>query len=195
MQINSIAVFCGSSSGFEIIYERHAQLLGEKLVAQKIELIYGGADVGLMGELATSVVNNGGKVIGVLPHFLKDKEIAHRRLTELIYVDTMHQRKLMMNELSDGIIALPGGFGTLDELFEMLTWAQLGLHQKPIAILNIDGFFDDLLLFIDTMIRKGFLKQINKELLLVANDIDTLFEKLWNYQVPKTDKWIKKGDV
>jgi uncharacterized protein (TIGR00730 family) len=140
-----ITVFCGSSSGTEEIYTTQATLLGETLAIRNIELVYGGAKVGLMGAVADGVLNQGGKVIGVLPNFLGAKEIAHPKLTELILVATMHERKTKMNDLCDGVIVLPGGFGTLDELFEMLTWAQLGLHKKPIAILNVDGYYDALI--------------------------------------------------
>src|SRR4030095_3484794 len=136
-----ITVFCGSSLGNGTNFRTQATLLGQVLAKRNIELVYGGANVGLMGAVADGVLSEGGKVIGVLPNFLKSKEIAHEQLTELILVDSMHERKTKMNELCDGVIALPGGFGTLEEFFEMLTWAQLGLHKKPIAILNIDGFY------------------------------------------------------
>lgn len=190
MKLNRITVFCGSSYGTEAIYEETAIELGKILVTENIGLIYGGANVGLMGSVADSVIKNNGKVIGILPHFLKGKEIAHPHLSELILVDTMHQRKTKMNELSDGVIALPGGFGTLEELFEMLTWAQLGLHKKPIAILNINGFYDELLSFLKTMIDKGFLKQIYLDMLIVDNDIWSLLQKMKNFEAPITEKWI-----
>ncbi|MFB2120870.1 TIGR00730 family Rossman fold protein [Parapedobacter sp. 2B3] len=195
MEINRITVFCGSSYGTERIYEEQALQLGKKLAAENIELVYGGANVGLMGKVADGVINNKGRAIGVLPHFLKDKEIAHKNLTELILVETMHQRKKKMDELSDGVIALPGGFGTLEELFEMLTWAQLGLHKKPIAVLNVNGFFDELLLFMKTMVKKGFLKQINFDMLIVSGNIPGLLEKMKNYKAPDVGKWIRKDNV
>ena len=143
-----LTVFCGSSNGSNKIFKEEAYKLGQKLAENKIELVYGGANVGLMGVIADSVLENRGVAIGVLPNFLKKIEVEYKGLSELILVDSMHERKAKMNELSDGVITLPGGFGTLEEFFEMLTWAQLGLHKKPIAIYNIDGFFDDLLLFI-----------------------------------------------
>ncbi len=130
-----------------------------------------------------------------MPHFLKGKEIAHESLTELILVDTMHERKAKMNELSDGVITLPGGFGTLEELFEMLTWAQLGLHQKPIGILNINGFYNELLAFVQTMVSKGFLKDINKEMLLTSDSIDELLDMMKNYKAPEVSKWIQKEEI
>ncbi|MBO6186248.1 MAG: TIGR00730 family Rossman fold protein [Chryseobacterium sp.] len=190
--MKSITVFCGSSFGLDEIYKEQAFLLGKTLAKQNIQLIYGGANVGLMGAVADGTIQNGGQAIGVLPHFLQSKEIAHQNLTELILVETMHERKTKMNELCDGVIVLPGGYGTLEEFFEMITWAQLGLHKKPIAILNIDGFYDDLIKLVQTMVDKGFLKQINQEMLLVSDSIDALLEKMRNYQAPTVGKWISK---
>ncbi|AOW08878.1 LOG family protein [Flavobacterium gilvum] len=190
-----ITVFCGSSSGTEEIYTSQATLLGEILAKRNIELVYGGANVGLMGAVADGVLNHGGKAIGVLPNFLRSKEIAHKQLTELILVDTMHERKTKMNDLCDGVIALPGGFGTMDELFEMLTWAQLGLHKKPIALLNIDGYFDALIVFIQTMVNKGLLKEANQQMLLVSDSIDELLDKMTNYVPPTVGKWISKENI
>ncbi|MBW3522666.1 TIGR00730 family Rossman fold protein [Chryseobacterium sp. NKUCC03_KSP] len=193
--MKSITVFCGSSFGSDEIYKEQATLLGQTLAKQNIQLIYGGANVGLMGAVADGVLLEGGKAIGVLPHFLQSKEIAHQNLTELILVETMHERKTKMNDLCDGVIVLPGGYGTLEEFFEMITWAQLGLHKKPIAILNIDGFYDDLIKLVQTMVDKGFLKQINQEMLLVSDSIDELLEKMRNYQAPTVGKWISKEEV
>jgi len=190
-----ITVFCGSSFGTEEIYKEQAALLGETLAKQNIELVYGGANVGLMGAVADGVLNNGGKAIGVLPNFLRSKEIAHLGLTELILVESMHERKTKMNDLCDGVIALPGGFGTLEELFEMITWAQLGLHKKPIAILNINGFYDYLIQLTEVMVSKGLLKEVNQQMLLVSNDIDDLLNKMNNYTAPTVGKWIDKRDV
>ncbi len=178
-----ITVFCGSGSGNEENYKTQAILLGKTLAKQNIELVYGGANRGLMGLVADAALAEGGKVIGVLPNFLKSMEVAHEGLTELILVDNLHQRKAKMNELSDGVIALPGGFGTLDELFEMLTWAQLGLHKKPVALLNVDGFYDALIILVQTMVNKGFLKAVNQQMLLVSNDMDELLNKMRNYVV------------
>lgn len=190
-----ITVFCGSSFGTEAIYTEQATLLGETFAKENIELVYGGANVGLMGAVADGVLNNGGKAIGVLPNFLRSKEIAHLGLTELIVVESMHERKTKMNDLCDGVIALPGGFGTLEELFEMLTWAQLGLHKKPIAILNIDGFYDSLIQLTETMVEKGLLKEANQKMLLVSDDIDDLLKQMKNYTPPTTGKWIDKDKV
>lgn len=187
-----ITVFCGSSFGTDSIYQEQAMALGNALAKRNIELVYGGANVGLMGAVADGVLNEGGKVIGILPHFLKSKEIAHAGLTELILVETMHERKTKMNELCDGVIALPGGFGTMEEFFEMLTWAQLGLHKKPIAILNIDGFYDSLKVLIQVMVDKGFLKPVNQEMLLVSDTVEELLTKMSEYTAPEVGKWISK---
>ena len=187
-----ITVFCGSSFGTEDIYRSQAMALGKSLAQKGIELVYGGANVGLMGTVADGVLSEGGRVTGVLPHFLQSKEIAHEGLTELILVDSMHERKTKMNDLCDGVIALPGGFGTLEEFFEMLTWAQLGLHKKPIAVLNIDGFYDALKVLIQVMVDKGFLKAVNQEMLLVSDNIDELLTKMSEYVAPEVGKWISK---
>jgi uncharacterized protein (TIGR00730 family) len=193
--MKSITVFCGSSSGTEEHYKSQAVILGQTLAKQNIGLVYGGAAIGLMGAVADGALSGGGKVIGVLPSFLKTKEIGHEGLTELIIVQSMHERKTKMNELSNGVIALPGGFGTLEELFEMLTWAQLGLHKKPIGLLNVDGFYDSLLDLIQSMVDKGFLKEMNQKMLLVSDNADDLLEKMRNYVAPVVGKWINEETV
>ena len=190
-----ITVFCGSSCGEQEIFKSQTILLGETLAKQGIDIVYGGANVGLMGALADAALSAGGKVIGILPNFLKSKEIAHLHLTELIIVDSMHERKLKMNELCDGVIALPGGFGTLEELFEMITWAQLGLHTKPIAVLNINGFYDPLLMMLQTMVDNGLLKEINQKMLLTSDTIDDLLLQMKNYTAPTVTKWITSAKV
>ncbi|WP_312078951.1 TIGR00730 family Rossman fold protein [Chryseobacterium sp.] len=190
-----ITVFCGSSFGRDEIFSSKATLLGKSLANKNIELVYGGANIGLMGAVADGILNNRGKAIGVLPYFLQSKEIAHEKLSELILVETMHERKTKMNELCDGVIALPGGFGTLEELFEMVTWAQLGLHSKPIGILNINGFYDSLIEMIQTMVDKGFLKEVNQQMLLVSDDIEELLNKMEKYVAPEVGKWITKESV
>ena len=190
-----VTVFCGSSFGTDEIFKTQAILLGNKLAEENIGLVYGGANVGLMGAVADGVLEKGGEVFGVLPNFLRSKEIAHDHLTELFLVETMHERKTKMNELCDGVIALPGGFGTLEEFFEMLTWAQLGLHKKPIAILNIDGFYDSLITFIQTTVDKGFLKQVNQDMLIISDNIEELLDKMKNYEAPTVGKWITKEEV
>ncbi|KOS07490.1 LOG family protein YvdD [Flavobacterium akiainvivens] len=187
-----ITVFCGSSFGTDPLFEKQAYLTGQTLAAKGIGLVYGGAQVGLMGAVANGVLNTGGEAIGVLPHFLQTKEIAHNGLTELILVESMHERKTKMNELCDGVIALPGGFGTLEELFEMLTWGQLGLHKKPVGLLNINGFYDELMAFVNTMVDKGLLKPVNRDMLLVDSTIEGLLVKMEAYKAPETGKWISK---
>ncbi|MCF2873236.1 MULTISPECIES: TIGR00730 family Rossman fold protein [unclassified Tenacibaculum] len=187
-----ITIFCGSSFGTDNNFELQAKELGKKLALENIELVYGGANVGLMGAVANGALSNSGKVIGVLPTFLKSKEIAHTGLTELILVDSMHERKTKMNELCDGVIALPGGFGTMEELFEMLTWGQLGLHKKPIGILNINGFYNNLITFLDHMVTMGLLKERNRKMVLISDHIDELLTKMKTYQAPTTGKWITK---
>ncbi|MEL7268990.1 MAG: TIGR00730 family Rossman fold protein [Bacteroidota bacterium] len=187
-----IAVFCGSSSGTEVIFEKEAQTLGQTFAKENIDLVYGGANVGLMGALANATLSGGGNVIGVIPTFLKSKEIAHLGLTELHIVASMHERKTKMNDLCDGAIALPGGFGTLEELFEMLTWGQLGLHQKPVGLLNVNGFYDELIQLMDTMVEKGFLKEVYRKLVLISNNPNDLLAQMRTYEAPKVGKWITR---
>jgi hypothetical protein len=187
-----IVVFCGSSGGHDPVFAQEAFRLGQYLAESGIELVYGGAKVGLMGAVADGVLQRGGRVIGVLPHFLRTKEVAHQHLTELILVDTMHERKLKMHELSDGVIALPGGYGTLEELFEMLTWGQLGLHAKPVGLLNTDGFYDSLLALVNTMIQRGFLKEENRRMLLIDKNAEDLLVQMRQYRPPTAPKWITK---
>ena len=187
-----IAVFCGSSSGTDTVFEKEAQILGQTLAKENIDLVYGGANVGLMGALANATLSGGGNVIGVIPTFLKSKEIAHLGLTELHIVASMHERKTKMNDLSDGAIALPGGFGTLEELFEMLTWGQLGLHQKPVGLLNVNGFYDELIQLMDTMVEKGFLKEVYRKLVLISNNPNDLLAQMRTYEAPKVGKWITR---
>ena len=190
-----IAVFCGSSMGTENIYLEQAILLGETLAKNDIQLIYGGAKVGLMGAVANGALNKEGKVTGVIPDFLLKKELAHPGITKLHVVETMHQRKTLMHDLSDGFIALPGGFGTMEELFEITTWAQLGLHKKPIGLLNTNGFYDHLKLLMDQMVISGFLKEIYRDMLLIDESIDGLLKQMKNYAAPSVGKWIQKEET
>lgn len=187
-----VTVFCGASKGNDSIFEYQANRLGKILASRKLGLVYGGAKIGLMGVVADAVLACNGKVIGVLPDFLKQKEVAHDNLTELIIVKSMHERKLKMHELSDGVIALPGGFGTFDELFEMLTWGQLGLHKKPIGLLNIDGFYDDLVSMIEKMVDKGFLTVQSMQLLLICDDMEELLNKMECYTPAEVTKILTK---
>ena len=182
--MKSITVFCGSSPGTNPRFLEQATQLGEALAQRDISLVYGGADIGLMGAIANGTLAASGKVIGVLPAFLQTREIAHQNLTELIIVQSMHERKTKMNELCDGIIALPGGFGTIEELFEILTWVQLGLQNKPIGVLNVDGYFDSLITFIQSMVDNGFLRATDADLLIVRDNVSELLQEMENYKCP-----------
>jgi uncharacterized protein (TIGR00730 family) len=190
--MNSIAIFCGSSSGNHPDYSSQARLLGRSLALKGVTLVYGGARVGLMNELAEGALEKGGKVIGVMPHFLAEKEIAHEGLSSLVLVNSMHERKMRMNELCDGVIALPGGFGTLDECFEMITWGQLGIHHKPVGILNIRGYYDALIRQMDQMVQEGFLKTMHRDMVVVSEDIPELLERMEQYLPPSGGKWIRE---
>lgn len=184
-----LAVFCGSSLGKKASYKTSAQALGQALVQQGLGLVYGGATIGLMGEVANTVLQGGQEVIGVMPHDLVRREIAHYG-TDLRIVDSMHERKAMMAELSDGFIALPGGFGTFEELLEMLTWSQLGLHQKPCGLLNVEGYYDPLLAFVDHAIEQGFIQEVYKQLFLVDTDPTRLIQRFRQFQHPVADKQL-----
>ncbi len=188
--MKSIVVFCGSSEGYNEVYKDTAYELGAIMAERKYNLVYGGAKIGIMGALAEGALQNGGKVTGVIPKFLRTKEVAHESLTEMVLTETMHERKLKMYELSDGIIAMPGGWGTMEELFEMMTWAQLGLHPKPIGILNVHGFYEPLLALLHMMTEEGFLQEIYREMVLVSDDIFDLLEKMEHYVAPDVPKWI-----
>ena len=193
--MKSIVVFCGSSKGNDQEIISAAKVLGKVFAKQNIVLVYGGAKIGIMGVMAQSALDNGGTVIGIIPDFLKSKEVFHTGLSQLIITKNMHDRKLKMHELSEGIIALPGGYGTLEELFEMITWSQLGLHQNPIGILNTNGFYDDLLKMLEKMVAQGFLKQENYELLLVDDNVDALLKKMQDYKPMSLPRRIKKDQV
>lgn len=190
-KLTSIAVFCGSSSGNDPDITTQAYLLGETFAKQEITLVYGAAKIGVMGKVAQGALEHKGKVIGVIPEFLKMKEVVHLELSELITTENMHQRKLKIHELSDGFIALPGGFGTFEELFEIITWAQLGLHQKPIGLLNVNGFYDHLISMMKTMVDKGLLKHENHELLIVDQNIESLLDKMCQFKPRLVPKWLK----
>ncbi|MCB0626558.1 MAG: TIGR00730 family Rossman fold protein [Saprospiraceae bacterium] len=191
MELKHVAVFCGSSRGVDPDFARQARQLGHEFARQGITLIYGAGNIGLMGVIADAVLEQGGNVIGVIPHFIKDKEVCHTGLTELILVDTMHQRKQIMAERSDGFIVLPGGFGTLDEFFEILTWKQLHLHHKPIGLLNWKGYYDHLLAHIRHMHREGYLRESNLELLATAAELAPLLEEMSNMGPSSDLKWFE----
>jgi len=179
--MKSIVVYCGSRKGNRPAYAEAAQILGKTLADKNIRLVYGGGNVGLMGITADSTMQHGGEVLGIIPGFLNQLEVGHNGITELRVVENMHQRKLMMHEESDGIITLPGGFGTMEEIFEMLTWGQLGMHQKPIGVLNVEGYYDDLIAQADRMVADDFLSVRNREMLIVESDPIRLIELLLNY--------------
>jgi uncharacterized protein (TIGR00730 family) len=189
-----LCVFCGSNAGQDPVYLNTAHALGEALAASGIGLVYGGASVGLMGAVADAVLAKGGDVTGVMPQALVDKEIAHKGLSDLRVVGSMHERKALMAELADGFIALPGGLGTFEELFEVWTWAQLGYHRKPCALLNAGGFYDKLTDFLDDVVERGFVKPIHRAMLIVEDDPAVLIQAIRAYEPPKVDKWIKAGE-
>ena len=193
--MKSIAVFCGSSSGFNSIYETFAQELGAYMAKNQISLVFGGGQVGLMGAVANASLAENGKVIGLIPHFLNLKEVAHTGVSELISVDSMHERKAKIYEISDGFIILPGGFGTCDEMFEILTWGQLGLHGKPVGVLNINGFYDHLIVHFENMVKEGFLNAQNKDAILISDSIPDLIEMMENYKPKSVIKWLSREQV
>lgn len=193
--MKSILVYCGANPGNKPIYREKAVELGKKLAEQEIKLVYGGGSFGLMGIIADAVLKNGGYVVGIIPHFLDKLEVAHKTLNEIYKVDTMHQRKALMEEKCDGIITLPGGFGSMDELFEILSWAQLGLHSKPVGVLNVNGFYDNLIKQLDVMVDEGFLKMENRNLLLVSDDIDDLLEQMRNFKPSFHLNWLHKDQI
>ena len=186
-----IAVFCASAEGKEP-YLKSAYEVGAFLAKEGYEIVYGGGRVGSMGALARGAIDQKGKVIGVLPHFLAKREIAQLDLHELIMVDSMHERKLKMNELSDGSITLPGGFGTLEEFFEIITWGQLGLHKKPSAILNVNGYYDHLMAQLRRMNEEHLLKDKYLEMLIIEEDLQLLLKKMNNYEHPELEQWLQK---
>lgn len=188
--MKSIAVFCGSSEGAPSIYKENALKLGQELAKQQITLIYGGANVGLMGIVADVVLEHGGSVIGVLPQFLQNREIAHMGLTELIMVDSMHERKSKMAELADGFIALPGGPGTLEEYFEIFTWGQLGLHQKPCGLLNINQYFDPLVSMFDTMERNHFMQSKYRAMVITDSTAEGILKQFSLYKAPSIKTYL-----
>lgn len=190
--MHSLCVFCGSNPGSRPIFGELAHELGVSLSRRGIAVVYGGARVGLMGRVADGALSAGGKVIGVLPRFMTQKELAHAGLSELLLVDSMHERKALMAERSEGFIALPGGYGTLEELFEVLTWSQLALHKKPIGLLNVDGFYEPLIAQIDYAVRDGFLRPGHRELLVVDTEVEPLLDRLTRHPAAEPpSKWTE----
>lgn len=190
--MKNIAVFCGSSSGNDSKIISEAYALGKTFAKRNIALVYGAAKIGIMGEVAKGVLENNGNAIGVIPEFLKTKEIVNENLTHLIVTNSMHDRKVVIYEKSDGFIIIPGGFGTMDEFFEITTWGQLGLHTKPIGILNTNGYYNALIEQSKTMVKNGFLKQENLDAVLVSDSVDDLLEKMNNFTPLPAPKWLNK---
>ena len=188
--MKKVCVYCGSSPGKSPEYIASARELANELVTRNIGLVYGGASVGIMGELADTVLAGGGEVIGVIPQSLVDKEVSHSGLTELRIVNSMHERKAIMAEISDGFIALPGGLGTIEELFEVLTWSQLGLHKKPCALLNVKQYYSSLCSFLDHAVDEQFVKPNHREMLLVEKRSSKLLDAMESYKSPAVDKWM-----
>lgn len=193
--IKNICIYCGSSPGRREAYAAAARILAETLVRRGIGLVYGGASIGLMGTVADHVLQHGGTVVGVIPEALMRKEVAHYQLTELHVTRSMHERKTLMAELADGFIALPGGLGTLEELFEIWTWAQLGFHAKPCGLLNVDGYFDPLLEFLDRAADEQFIKSVHRTMLLVESEPEALLDRLARYQSPIVETWVGKDET
>jgi uncharacterized protein (TIGR00730 family) len=193
--IRRICVFCGSNRGSDPAYLDAARVLGQLFAREGVALVYGGGSVGLMGELADAVLQAGGEVIGVIPHALWAREVGHRGLTDLRIVDTMHERKAMMADLADAFIALPGGLGTLEEILEIWTWAQLGLHQKPVGFLDVNGFFASLMQFLDRAVSEQFLKPQHRAVALVERDPAVLLERFEKWRPPRVEKWITREET
>lgn len=193
--IKRICVFCGSSIGQKDIYRKSASLLGKLLVERGYELVYGGGQVGLMGIIANSVLEAGGQVTGVIPKQLASREVLHPSLSKLFLVSSMHERKAKMNELSDAFIALPGGFGTFEELFEVVTWAQLGIHTKPIGILNIDGYYQKLFEFLDHAFSDQFIHEIFRSIMVFENSEESLLDRIEKHRATPGTRWVLENET
>jgi hypothetical protein len=190
-----LCVFCGSSLGTRKSYEDAARAMGALLASRDIGLVYGGGNVGLMGVVADAAMAHGGNVIGVIPQSLADREVAHSGITELRVVDSMHARKAMMAELADGFIAMPGGVGTFEEFFEVVTWTQLGVHRKPCGLLNVSGFYTPLAAFIDQAVSEGFIKPVHRAAIVVDDDPERLLNTLMSIKLPDVPKWIRREET
>jgi uncharacterized protein (TIGR00730 family) len=191
--VERICVFTGSSPGARSVYADAAVALADEIAARGLELVYGGAQVGLMGVLADRVLANGGRVVGVIPEFLAVKEVAHGGLSELRVVATMHERKALMAELASAFVALPGGIGTFEETFEVLTWAQLGMHQKPVGLLDVAGYYATLIAFLDHAVAERFVKDAHRAMLLVEREPGALLDRMRDYAPPVVEKWLDRG--
>jgi len=193
--LQQVCVYCGSSVGARPSYARAARALGTALAVRRLGLVYGGGNIGLMGILADAVLSAGGRVTGVIPEALVAREVAHHAVTDLRVVKSMHERKALMAALADAFIALPGGLGTLEELFESLTWGQLGLHEKPCGLLDVDGFFGDLVRFLDRTVAERFVQPEYRAMLIVDTDPDRLLASLAGYEAPAVEKWLDTGEA
>ncbi|MFD2585090.1 TIGR00730 family Rossman fold protein [Pedobacter vanadiisoli] len=194
-KLNSVCVYCGSNFNGDVQLRNAIKQLAETLVKQQIKLVYGGGSVGVMGVLANDVLELGGLVTGIIPQFLMDKEVGHKGITEMIVTENMHQRKQKMADLSDGFVILPGGFGTLEEFFEVLTWLQLGLHNKPIGVLNVNGFYDPLFAQMDIMVQSKFLKPANRDLVFNEADAENLIHKMDNFSAIPDEVWFRERNL
>lgn len=195
MKIRKICVYCGSSTGKDPAFAHAAVALGQALVERNIGLVYGGAAVGIMGKVADAVLAAGGEAVGVIPEALAVKEVAHENLAKLHVVASMHERKAMMAELSDGFIALPGGWGTLEEIFEILTWAQLGFHDKPCGLLNIGGYYDHLVGFLENSFEQQFVNELYRPMLMTSDKPVSLLDQFASYKAPKVRKWMSEDEL
>ncbi|RDC55603.1 TIGR00730 family Rossman fold protein [Pedobacter chinensis] len=194
-KLNSVCVYCGSNFNGDVQLRSAIKQLAETLVKQHIRLVYGGGSVGVMGVIADDVLQSGGLVTGVIPQFLMDKEVGHKGVTEMIITENMHQRKQKMADLSDGFIILPGGFGTLEEFFEVLTWLQLGLHNKPIGVLNVNGFYDPLFAQMEMMVQSKFLKPANRDLVFNESDAEVLINKMDEFSAVPDEVWFRERNL
>jgi uncharacterized protein (TIGR00730 family) len=195
MKIRNICVYCGSSPGKNPAYLQAAENLAKAMCERDIGLVYGGAAIGVMGAVANAVLEGGGEAVGIIPKSLAVKEVAHSNLTQLHVVASMHERKAMMAELSDGFIALPGGWGTLEEIFEILTWAQLGFHHKPCGLLNVEGYYDGLISFLDNTIEQQFVNELCRPMLMKASEPASLLDQFAKYRAPKVRKWMGEDEL
>lgn len=193
--MNRLAVYCGSSPGADPVYAAAARSLGAEMASRGIGLVFGGGRIGLMGVIADAVLDAGGEVIGVIPSALEDKELAHRGCTELHVVSTMHERKALMADFAKGFIALPGGFGTLDEIFEMLTWGQLGYHTRPCGFLNVSNFYDNLFMFLDHCVTARFVTHVHRDMVIADTEPGRLLDTMQAFEPPDQAKWLDRFDL
>ena len=193
--IRRLAIFCGSNPGARPEYKAVTRSFGNALCERGIEVVYGGSSVGLMAVLADTMLEAGGGITGVILRMLVDREVANTALSDLRIVESMHERKSLMAELADGFVALPGGIGTLEEFFEIWTWAQLGMHEKPCGLLNVAGYFDPLLSFLDRAVDEGFVRQVHREMVIVESDPEALIDKFGEYDPPRVVKWLNAGTI